>query len=269
MSGRAGFGADLREGAVDLKGAFQRWRLWTSLALHDVAARYRGSVLGPWWITVSMAGMIVGIGALYSQLFGMATSQYVPWLAAGLVFWSFMSTVVVEGCDTFISSAAIIRQTSLPILTFILRMMTRNLINFAHQIVIVAVVLVYYGIWMKANPVLSIAGFLLVLVNLCWLALVCGIASTRFRDVTQIITALVQVTMFLTPVFWRPDTIRHHRFVLDINPFYHMLEVTRRPLLGEAVSMHSYAILIVTAVLGWIFAFLVFSRTRRRMVHYL
>jgi ABC-type polysaccharide/polyol phosphate export permease len=269
LSGRSGFGSDLAEAAVDMVGALARWRLWTSLAIHDIAARYRGSMLGPFWITVTMAAMIAGVGTLYSQLFNMGTAEYVPWLACGLVFWSLFATVVTEGCDSFISSGPIIKQTALPMLTFIGRMLTRNLITFCHQIVIVVAVVVYYGIWTKSNPLLCLAGFALVIVNLTWLALIGGIVSARFRDVPQIAGALVQVAMFLTPVFWRPEAIKSHRFMLDGNPFYHMLEVTRRPLLGEPVHLNSYLILIASAFVGWIIAFLLFARTRRRLVHFL
>jgi len=269
LSGRTGFGSDLAEAAIDMKEALGRWRLWTSLAVHDIAARYRGSMLGPFWITITMAGMIAGVGLLYSQLFQLPLEEYVPWLACGLVFWSLFASLVTEGCDSFISSGAIIRQTSLPMLTFIGRMLTRNLINFAHQVLIAVVVIVYYGIWAESNPLLSLVGLVLVLVNLTWLALICGIVSARFRDVPQIATALVQMALFLTPVFWRPDAIRSHRFMLDGNPFYHMLEVTRRPLLGEAVDPGSYVILIIAALVGWLLAFLLFARMRRRLVHFL
>lgn len=246
-----------------------RWRLWTSLALHDIASRYRGSVLGPFWITVTMAAMIGGVGLMYSQLLNLSLREYVPWLATGLVFWTLFSQVITEGCDCFIASGTIIKQTAIPMFSFLARMLTRNLINFAHQIIIVAVVLVWSGLWRDSNPLLSLAGLVLVMINLSWLALVTGIVSARFRDVPQIVNALVQIAIFLTPVFWRPETIRAHRFVLHGNPFHHMLEVTRRPLLGEPVSPESYIILIVTALAGWAIAFALFSRTRRRVVHYL
>ena len=237
--------------------------------MHDIASRYRGSVLGPFWITVTTAAMIVGVGLMYSQLLNTSLHDYIPWLATGVVFWTLFSQMLIEGCDAFVSSATIIKQTALPMLSFIARMITRNLISFAHQAVIVVVVLVWFDLWRKANVPLSLLGLVLVLVNLSWLSLVTGIISARFRDVPPIIGALVQIAMFLTPVFWRPETIKAHRFILDWNPFYHMLEVTRRPLLGEPVKSASYIILIAAGVLGWALAFAVFSRTRRRVVHYL
>jgi ABC-type polysaccharide/polyol phosphate export permease len=120
-----------------------------------------------------------------------------------------------------------------------------------------------------ANPLLCLAGLVVVMANLTWIALASGIISARFRDVPQIVTAVVQVAVFITPVFWRPESIKSHRFILDGNPFHHMLEVTRRPLLGEPVALHSYLLLIGMALAGWAFTFVLFSKTRRRVVHYL
>jgi ABC-type polysaccharide/polyol phosphate export permease len=269
LSGRSGFGSDMVEACGDFLGAVRRWRLWTSLAVHDIASRYRGSVLGPFWITVTTAAMIGGVGLMYSQLLGQSLAEYIPWLAVGIILWTLFSQVITEGCDAFVSSGTIIKQTAIPMLSFIARMMTRNLINFAHQVVIIAAVLIYFVLWRHSNVPLSLAGLALVLVNLGWLALASGIVSARFRDVPQIIGALVQISMFITPVFWRPESIRFHRFILDGNPFYHMLEVTRRPLLGEPVAPDSYVVLILMALAGWAATFLLFSRTRRRVVHYL
>jgi ABC-type polysaccharide/polyol phosphate export permease len=269
VSGRTGFVSDLKEAAIDIIGALLRWRLWTSLALHDVASRYRGSVLGPLWITVTTGAMVGGMGLVYSQLFNMSLAEYIPWLAVGIVLWSLYAVVISEGCDTFIASNGIIKQTALPMFTFLGRMVFRNLINFAHQLVIVIAVVVWFGLWKKANAPMALVGFMLSMGNLLWIALICGIVSARFRDVPQIVTAVMQVLMFLTPVFWRPEAISAHRFVLTANPFYYMMEATRRPLLGEQPIEHAYGALAIMLVVGWAVAFVIFARTRRRVVHYL
>lgn len=269
VSGRRGFVGDLRDAGGDLVGAMRRWRLWTSLAAHDVAARYRGSLLGPWWITVTTAAMVGGMGLLYSQIFEMDVHDYIPWLAVGIVMWGFFATVVIEGCDTFIGSQGIIKQTALPMFTFLARMMTRALINFGHQLLIVVAVMVWFGQWRTADLPMTLVGFALAVGNLGWMALVGGLISARFRDVPQIIAAVMQVLMFMTPVFWKPESISHGRFLLHGNPFYHMLESVRRPLLHQPADPTSLAFLGGMLVVGWIAALLLFARTRRRVVHYL
>jgi ABC-type polysaccharide/polyol phosphate export permease len=267
-SGRS-FRADLRDALVDVANALRRWRIWTALGTHDIGARYRGSLLGPLWITIATGAMIGGMGVLYSQIFHMTLKDYLPWVAIGIVFWGLFTTLATDGCETFISSNGIIKQTSLPMFTFLGRMLTRNLITFAHQLIIVVVVMTLFGKWSGVHPASLLVGFALCLGNLVWLALFCGITSARFRDVPQIVQAVMQVLMFMTPVFWRADSVRTGRFVLQGNPFYHMIEAVRRPLLGLPHMAGSWLFLTVLMIIGWTGTFLLFARVRRRVVHYL
>ena len=268
-SRRKGLASDIGEAFGDFGAAVVRWRLWFQLAVHDIAAKYRGSILGPFWITLTTAAFVVGVGLLYSQIFNQKIDDYIPWLGVGIVMWTYFSTTIIEGCDTFIASGGIIKQTALPMFTFLLRTIMRNLIVLAHQLIVIAVVIVWFGVWRHANPLLALAGFVLATVNLIWLALLCGIVSSRFRDVPQIVAALLQVLLFMTPVFWRPEAIKSHRYVLSANPLNHMLEVTRNPLVGAPVPLESWTILTGLAIVGWAATFFVFSQTRRRVVHYL
>ena len=268
-SRRKGFAGDLADGLVDLKTAVTRPRLWAALALHDIAAKYRGSIIGPFWITGTTVAFVIGVGLLYAQLFHQSVADYVPWLGVGVVLWTFFATTIIEGCDTFIGSAGIIKQTALPMFTFLFRTFTRNLIVLAHQLLVIVGVVVWFGIWRRTEPLYFLAGFLLASVNIMWMMVVVGVISTRFRGVPQVIAALLQVLIFMTPVFWRPEAISSHRFVLTANPLYHMLEITRRPLLGEIAPANSWWACVIMAVVGWVLALALFAVTRRRVVHYL
>lgn len=268
-SRRKGFAGDLADGLHDLWTATTHPRLWAALAMHDIAARYRGSIIGPFWITGTTAVFVIGVGVVYSQLFHQTMAQYIPWLGVGIVLWTFFATCISEGCETFVSSAGIIKQTALPMFTFLFRTVARNLIVLAHQLLVVVGVLVFYGLWRRTEPLYALAGLVLVLVNLVWVMVVVSVISTRFRDVPQIVAALLQVLIFMTPVFWRPEALTGKRFVLTGNPLYHMLEITRRPLLGEIAPANSWIACAALAVVGWAFALALFAVTRRKVVHYL
>ena len=161
-------------------------------------------------------------------------------------------------------------QTSLPMFTFLWRTVLRNLINLAHHAVIILAVLVWYGVWRKANLPLSLVGLVLVILNITWISYAIAIASARFRDIPQIVGSVMQFAIFMTPVFWRPGGgIMTQHAVLLFNPFFHMLDVIRSPLLGGHASSLSYVILGIMAVAGWAATFSVFALIRRRIVHYL
>ena len=221
------------------------------------------------WITATTAVFVIGVGTVYGQLFHSKPETYIPWLGVGIVLWTFIAVCVTEGCEAFVSSAGIIKQTALPMFTFLFRTVARNLIVLAHQLVGVVGVLVYFGLWRRCEPLVALGGLLLVLANLAWVMVIVSVISTRFRDVPQIIGSLLQILIFVTPVFYRPEAIASKRFILTANPLYHMLEITRRPILGEIAPTNSWWACAGMAAVGWAAALLLFAATRRRVVHYL
>ena len=267
--GERGARSQLRLALRDVQASVPRLGLAWSLAMHDVGSRYRGSVLGPFWITLSMGLMVLGIGFLYANLFAISLHVFLPYVALGIVFFGVLTGTITEGCETFVLASGMLSQTSLPMFTFVWRTLLRNLINLAHHLVIVVVVLAVYGYWREARPFTAVAGIVLLLVNASWISLLAAIASARFRDIPQIVASAMQFAMFMTPVFWLPGRFSASRAVLDFNPFYHLLEAVRAPLLGQPVSALTYQILVGMALGGWLVAFAIFARTRRRIVHYL
>lgn len=268
-TGRRGPLFEFQMAARDLRASAGRLDLAWSLAWHDVTSRYRGSILGPFWITLSMGLMVLGIGVVYANLFGIALHDFLPLVALGIVFFGTISGTITEGCETFVHASGMLSQTSLPMFTFVWRTIFRNIINLGHHLVIVLAVLVYYGYWRSANAPVAAVGLVFLVLNAGWISMLMGLASARFRDIPQIVTSVMQFAIFVTPVFWPVNRLGRHQFVLAMNPFYHMLEAVREPLMGGAVAPHTYLYLAVMAVVGWTVTFAIFANIRRRIVHYL
>ncbi|RAK59976.1 ABC transporter permease [Phenylobacterium hankyongense] len=268
-TGRRGTLFEFHMALRDLRLSTERIGLARSLAWHDVVSRYRGSILGPFWITLSMGLMVLGIGFVYANLFGITLRDFLPLVALGIVFFGTISGIITEGCETFVHAAGMLSQTSLPMFTFVWRTVLRNLINLSHHLVIVVGVLVYYGYWRHANVPVAVLGLVFLVANAAWISMLVAIASARFRDIPQIVISVMQFAIFVTPVFWPAARLGRHHAVLDFNPFYYMLEAVRAPLMGGQVAEHTYLALAIMAALGWAVTFSVFAVTRRRIVHYL
>jgi len=268
-TGRRGSLFEFQMAFRDLRASAEKLSLAWSLAWHDTVARYRGSILGPFWITLSMALMVVGIGFLYARLFDISLREFLPFVAIGIVFFGTIAGMINEGCETFVQAKGMLSQTSLPMFTFVWRTVLRNLINLAHHFIIIAVVVVGFGYLGEANLLLAAVGLLFLVINGAWASMLVAIFSARFRDIPQIVISVTQFAMFMTPVFWKPDRIPERHAVLEYNPFYYMLEAIRAPLLGGEAPARTYLILVVMAVVGWIVTFSLFAVTRRRIVHYL
>lgn len=241
------------------------------LGWQDVRQRYRRSTLGPFWITMSMGVMIGTIGIVFGQIFQSTITEFLPYLAIGMILWNYMSAIIIEGCAGFIAAETIIKQLPIPIFVHIMRMVWRNMLIFAHNIVIFPLVLIAVGKPLTWLALLSIPGLILQCVNLTWLALFLGMLCARYRDLPQIVNSMLQVVFYLTPVMWMPKLLpqRAGTILLDLNPVYHLLEIVRSPLLGQNPSMTNWLVSLGLAVCGWGITFALYNRYRQRIVYWL
>ncbi|WP_270935804.1 ABC transporter permease [Falsiroseomonas oryzae] len=246
---------------TDLSAGLQRWRLAGALARLDIRNRYRGSVLGPFWMTASMAVMIAGIGLLYSTLFKMTLREYLPWLAVSLLVWTTINQIVVDACGSFIGSEGVIRQMPLPYTVHVLRFVFRNAIVAAHSLPLILVVFIVCGVFPGPEAILAIPGLALLAVNAFAVGLFLGMVCARFRDIPQIVTSVMQLFFFLSPVLWKPELLGPSQAWLPLNPFFAMMETVRGPLVeGGAppiiwVAALAYSALACTVALAFFIRF--------------
>lgn len=252
----------------DLIDGLSRWWLWNAMAHQDILQRYRGSVLGPFWLTLSMAIMIAALGVLYSTLFKISLEGYLPFLCLGILTWTLLSSICLDGCNSFTAVDSIIKQIRIPFSVHIYRMVWRNLIIFGHNVVVYFFVVVIFGIWPTWATLLAIPGLVLVLVNGVWIGLVLGMICARFRDVPQIVASLVQVTFFVTPIIWKPELLGPYEGIAHLNPFMSFVDLIRAPLLGYPPHALSWLTAVAVTVAGWSFAFACFVRFRSRIPYW-
>jgi lipopolysaccharide transport system permease protein len=247
----------------------RRIDIWWTLAWFDIVLRYRRSMLGPLWLTLSMGAMIAGMGPLYSSLFSIDLLKFFPYMALGIIFWSLFSSMVNDSCSTFIVSANYLKQGYFPISLFIWRTLARNLIQFGHQIVLYVPVALWAGISLSWSSLLVIPAFLLMIINAHTIGMVLGLVCTRFRDVAQIVLSVMQMLMFLTPVFWSVQNLPQRGQFILWNPFAQMLDLLRSPLLGQLAQQHSWYGILAWTASTLIVACALFGKYHRRVVYWL
>lgn len=255
---------------TDLRRGIGDWRLWSMLGWHDIRQRYRRSVLGPFWLTLSMAILVASLTAIYGSLLKQDVRSYLPFISVGLAIWGFLAAVLTDGCHTFLAMENLVKNIRIPLSTHALRVLWRNVIILGHNLVIYVVVALAFALWPGPVGLLAIPGFLLLLINSLWMTLFLGTICVRFRDVPPIVTSLVQLLFFVSPVMWRAELIvGDRRWLVEINPMFHLIEVIREPLLGAAPPLSSWLGVVVFAVLGWTATFLLYARFRNRIAYWL
>jgi ABC-2 type transport system permease protein len=260
----------------DLGGGWRQRPLWGHLGWQDIKQRYRRSVLGPIWITISMAVTAVALGILYAGLFGNDLSVQLPYILVGFIVWGFISGCILEGADVFIANEGLIKHLPSPLSVHVYRLVWRQTLLFAHNMIVYVIMLVIFPQPLNWTVVLVIPGFLLLMVNGAWVALVLGIVTTRFRDLTPITQSIVQLMFFMTPIVWIYEdflnslnpTIAERARLAELNPFLHFLEIVRRPLLGQEQVLRNWVVVLVITVVGWAVALFVLRRYRSRVSYW-
>lgn len=260
--------SQIRRSLIGICEGALRIHLWGMLGWQDIRQRYRRSLLGPFWLTISMGIMIAALGSLYAGLFRIELSNYLPFLTIGFIIWGLIAAFVTEGCTAFIAAEAAIKQVELPLSVHVYRVLWRNIVIFAHNFLIFVFVAIVFSIFPGWAGFFLIPGLVLLILNGIWIGLLFGLISARFRDVPQVMASVMQVGFFLTPIMWKPELIPDRTLVLDLNPFFYLVEIVRAPLLGSIPPLSVWLATIGITLAGWVVAFYFFQRFRWRIAYW-
>jgi ABC-type polysaccharide/polyol phosphate export permease len=211
--------------------------LWLTLGWEQTAARFRRTVLGPFWLTANLLALAFALAFVMGGLSGGSHSNF-PNIIAGVLCWSLTGAYLADASNTFISAGDLMNTMKLPLTFHVLLMMYKNVINFLAQLIALWVVL--FLLKLGAVPDISLLlGLPIVVINACFLSMIIAMPATRFRDVQQTIVVSVQILFFLTPVFWSPANMQGAKksIMLTLNPFAHLLELIRQPVLGHVPDL--------------------------------
>lgn len=257
----------------DVESGIRKYQLWTFLAWQDIRQRYRRSVLGPFWLTLSTGVMVFMMSILYGRLFNLPLDVYVPFLSAGTIVWTLIASLLNEGCSSFMAADSLIKQVRIPLILHVFRMVWRNCLIFFHNAVILIPVWLIFDKSFSIFALLEVLGALLAIaINGLWIGVLLGALCTRFRDISQIVTNLVQAVFFVTPVMWLPSILEGRgitRWLVTSNPFFHFIEIVRVPLLTNQVPWESWRVVISITLVGIILGMLFLGRFKNRIAYWL
>lgn len=259
----------LEAALIDISSAVRSYGIWMTLGWNDIRQRYRRSMLGPFWLTLSTLIMIAVVGPLYGRLLGQNLKDYYPYLAIGLMLWGLISSSITEGCNAFIGAEAYIKELPLPMSLYVFRVVWRNLLIFMHNLVALIPLLFLLNAGGSFFFFLWVPGALMVAINGVFLGITLATICTRFRDIPQIVQNLVQVAMFATPIMWKTSSLGSYAWFANLNPLTHFIDIVRSPMLGVPVSDYSWPTVGAITIVNFLLAIGFLARFRQRIAYWL
>ena len=242
-----------------------------SLGWQDVRDTYQRSTLGPLWMTIALGVQVTAIGLVFGLLFGVDLTVFFPFLAISLTLWGFVVSSVNDSTAAYLQSQQIVKQMYVPSFFPVVRVLAKNVIVFGHNLIIIVIVAAVFGIAPNVNLLFFVPGLAVVTAVIYVVSVVAATVSARFRDVPPIISSVLMVSFYLTPIIWMPDSLPEgfRDIVLTWNPFYHLMELIRSPILGSAPSALNWGASVGIFVVLGLFAWWVSRKYSWKIVYWL
>ena len=235
----------------------------------DTKARYKRSMLGPFWLTLGTAIGVGGLGFVWSTLFKMDKAEFIPLLTVGLILWGFIAGIITESSQVFVQNAQLIRNVQLPMFFHPLKLVLRHLINLAHNAVVIVIVFLIYPPAWHWGALLVIPALILTVLNLSWMSLFIGMITARYRDTETAITNFMPLLFFMSPVLFKAEQLGVASWVVWLNPFSYFISTVRDPLMGQASPWFVWPVLLSMTGIGWLVTLWLFHTRRTRIPYWI
>jgi ABC-type polysaccharide/polyol phosphate export permease len=186
-----------------------RRELVLTLARRDVRARYQQSILGIYWTAVNP----LAIAAVYTIVFSfiarvpVGSAPYAVFVLSGLVPWSFFSNALGNATNSLVGMAGLLTKVAFPREILPFAAILARLVDLAASLGVLLLVMAWFGIPPRWTIVLLPIPILIELAFLAGLGLILSAANLFYRDIAQLLTVLLSLWIFLTPVVYPLDLV--------------------------------------------------------------
>lgn len=245
---------------------FPKWDLALDLAWQDIKDRFSRTVLGPFWIVISNAMLVIGITIVFGALFKTPIADFLVYVSLGIALWTFLSTVMTGASSYLESGKNILFTYNVPWSMQITRkVFVEGIVLAIHLLVAIPVILI-------AQKDLGLISFMAIpgiLTNLMFaygLALIIASYGVRYSDLSHALESIMLFLFLFTPVFWLESALGPTRSAfVHYNPLFHFLEVVRGPILNQEIPTDSFKIAIIASVSVLALGIFIYSKRRSKI----
>ncbi len=238
------------------------------MAFREFNNKYRGAGFGAFWLTLTTATTATGLAILYGYLFGRPIEQHLPYVTCAILTWGLITGFATNGCSIFLANAHSFKEFPLPTSLFAYRLALTQMITVGYRTIVLVCVLLLFSTPLTWLSLLSLVGFALIVWTGFWMSLALGVVNARYRDFGQLVGAFMTFSFFLTPIFWLPERLGKYAGYVNLNPFYHMIQVIRGPILGHDDLLLHFSVVGGLALLAPVFGAAVYGRLSHRLPYW-
>jgi len=248
----------------------RKWRLIHLLGLSTLRSRYARSKIGQAWLSISMFVFILAIGLIWSLIWGLPIDDYLPYIGVGHIVYSFVSQTINESSGVIVADSRLYVNDEMPFQLSIAAHVYRSILVFLHNLPTIILLVFWSDSAAVAIDHHFLFSFALVLVFTYFSCYLVAMICTRYRDITQIVSLVMQVSFLISPVMWKLEFIpSEYHVYLALNPFAAVLETIRNPIIGyDSLSYFHHSLQVWTAVVV-LLSYVVYKKLNRHLIFWI
>ena len=242
-----------------------------ALVARELKVCYRRSAIGFTWTMLQPLLMMLVLQVVFSSLFRFQLANYPVYAMAGILFWNFFSQSVVSSMNSLRGNSMLLKKVPVPMAVFPIATVASGVINLVFALVPLLLILVITG-----HPLTPALLFLPVAILLAasftlGAGLLLSPLSIFFNDIVEMITVILSVLMYLTPIFYPKEIVPERwRWVVRFNPLRSILEVFRDPIYyGKIPPLSHLSVCLLISVVAFVLGALAFRRSADRIPFYI
>jgi ABC-type polysaccharide/polyol phosphate export permease len=256
-----------------IEEAVQLWRyrgLVQELVIRDIKVRYKRSVLGILWTMLAPLLNMIALTLVFSSILKTAVQNYPVYFMTGSIFWAFFSQTTTSAAQQTTASNELAKRMFLPRSVFIASAVGGGLVNLILSLVPLILILLITGYPFHPTWAFLPVSILVITLFTAGISLLLFTVTSRFADVREMYTVLVQTWFFLTPIVYEPSIVPfRYRVLLSLNPMYHLIQVFRKPIYdgvlpSPTLLAGSFALSVAVLITGWVY----FSHRSDKMAYW-
>jgi ABC-type polysaccharide/polyol phosphate export permease len=255
--------SDLREGLSD-------WRIWHLIGAGELRRRYARSRIGQFWLTLSTGITILIMSFVWSALFKTHLADMLPYMAVSIILWQFIAGIMSDAVNIFTTNSGYLLSQRIVCSTIVVASVYRNFLTLLHNLIIIPIIFVVFLVPIKLQILLVVPAIMLIIITSIWVSYLIAAVCARFRDLSNIINAIMQLAFYVTPVIWKPGFLGENlKWVMWLNPFTYFLEIMRAPILGQPFSIFVWGVAVLITFIGLFFSLIFIGKYRRQLLFWI
>jgi len=236
------------------------------LIWRDLKVRYKQTVFGVLWVVMQPLLMTVVFTVFLGKL-AQIPSNNIPYallVLSGLLPWTFLSSAITGSSNSLVGNAHLITKVYFPRMIIPIAAVAARLVDFAISFIILAAMMIYYGVGLTSKITLLPLLILLITALALSIGMITSALNVKYRDVGVAIPVLIQLWMFASPIVYPLELVPERwQNLYSLNPLAGIIMGFRASLLGTDIYWNALAISAIVTVCLLIYSAYAFRRMEK------